>query len=112
MAGLHNDRRTYTGPTIEDCDKLWTTINKELITDCEIQLILRILPLGQVRPHIVVRSPGLDAETGGSMWHVWATKELQASGVAFSYEQLYDLLIMAYRKIDAHLNGQVPMPLP
>lgn len=100
------------GPTIEDCDRLWTTIVKELITDVEIQVVLRVLPLGQDRPRVLVRSPGLDANTGAQKWHVWATKELSAHSDAMSYAQLYDLLILAYRSIDAHLGGLPLMPLP
>lgn len=103
---------SFTGPTIDDCERLWTTIIKELVTDCEIVIKLPILPLGQNRPAVMVISPGLDPETGEPRMHTWATRDVNRTGDAFSYAQLFDLLMTAYRNIDAHLNGQVPMALP
>lgn len=101
-----------SGPTIEDCNRLWTTIIKEYITDAEITLTLQVYPLGSKRPNLCVCSPGFHPETGAPYMHTWATTELRASSLAFTYSQLYDLLIVAYRKIEGHLGGQSELELP
>jgi hypothetical protein len=102
----------YSGPDLEDCIRLWTTIVKELVTDAEVQLQLPLFQDRAFRPRLVLLSPGFDPETGGKRWHIWATKDLQAGYEAITYRQLYDLLIIAYREMESHLGGQSRLPLP
>lgn len=94
------------GPTIEDCCRLWTTIKTEMITDCEISVILQLFPNPQLRPQVKVWSPGVNPETGMPGMHTWATRELPLGREAYSYAQLFDLLMHAYRTMEAHLGGQ------
>lgn len=96
----------HQGPTLEDCERLWTTIKKEMITDCQLEIILPTFPIGGQRPVLVVKSPGLDSETGSSVDRLWATRELSNNSLGFTYQQLYDLLIEAYRRIEGRLGGQ------
>lgn len=113
MAGFRaNDRLQYTGPTLEDCNKCWSTIVGELVTDAEVRIEFTASKNPSFITRVVVWSPGLDPETGGPREHTWATKELQAGFEAITYRQLYDLLIVAYRRMDAHLGGQAVLPLP
>lgn len=94
------------GPTVEDCERLWTTIRKDLITDAEVMVIVPTLPIGQQRPCLMVCSPGLDPETGAVVQRVWATRELGARDFAITYQTLFDLLIEAHNRMDGHLRGQ------
>jgi hypothetical protein len=95
------------GPTVEDCERLWTTIRKELITDAEVMVIVPTLPLGQQRPCLMVASPGFDPETGAVVQRVWATRELGLRDFAITYGTLFDLLIEAHNRMQSHLGGQV-----
>ena len=106
------DGHDYLGPTLEDCNKCWWTITHELVTDAQLRLEPQPMKEPKHRARLVVWSPGLDPETGGPREHVWATKELQDSFEAITYRQLYDLLIVAYRKMEAHLSGQTQAALP
>jgi len=112
MAGAARDRLSYTGPTLEDCEKCWHTIISELVTDASVRIEFVGARNPQHITRLVVWSPGLDPETGGPRDHIWATKELQAGFEAITYRQLYDCLIVAYRRMEAHLGGQIPMQLP
>lgn len=103
---------SYLGPTLEDCQKCWDTIRRELVTDFEIRLEFQALRDPGYLARLVAWSPGLDPETGGPREHIWATKELQAGYEAITYRQLYDLLISAYRRIENHLGGSAEMQLP
>lgn len=102
----------YSGPDLEDCIRLWTTIVTEYITDMEVQLQLPLERNRSFRPRLITVSPGLDPETGGVRWRTWATKDLQAGYEAITYRQLYDLLIVTYREVESFLGGQTPLPLP
>lgn len=107
-----NDKRDYMGPELEDCNKVWATIVGELVTDASVRIDFMQSKNPAYRARVVVWSPGIDPETGGPRDHIWATKELQASYEAITYRQLYDLLIVAYRMMDAHLSGQTSAALP
>lgn len=107
-----NKNNNYLGPELEDCNKVWNTIISELVTDAAVRIVFMPKRDPQFRTKVVVWSPGLDPETGGPRDHIWATKELPLGSVAFSYAQLYELLIVAYRNMDAHLGGQQVAALP
>jgi len=112
MRNMNNSRSGYLGPELEDCIKCFDTIRKELITDAEIRIVLPTVVEPKFRPQLVVVSPGFDIDTGQPKLHVWATRDLAATVDAISYRQLYDLLIQAYRNMEAHLAGQLVIPLP
>jgi len=112
MPSWKDGGRGYLGPELEDCIKCFDTIRKELITDAEIRIMLPTVVEPKFRPQLVVVSPGFDIDTGEPKLHVWATRDLAATVEAISYRQLYDLLIQAYRNMEAHLAGQLVIPLP
>lgn len=112
MAKSWDSRRVYSGPTLEDCQKLWDTLVTEMITDLSLRLEFQSAKEPRFLARLVLWSPGFDPETGGPRPHLWATKELQAGYEAITYRQLYDLLITGYRQIEGHLGGQLPADLP
>lgn len=102
----------YTGPTLNDCQKLWDTLTTEYVTDLRIKLEFQLNKEPSFTPQLVCWSPGLDPVSGGPSDHTWATKQLQPGFEAITYRQLYDLLIVSYRSIQGVLGGQSPLPLP
>jgi len=113
MASSHAElNRNYMGPTLEDCQKCWWTIQRELIVDAELRILFAQEKEPSIRPSMVVWSPGVGPEIGQERVIIWASKVLQDGFEAITYRQLYDLLITAYRNMEGHLNGQRPMPLP
>jgi hypothetical protein len=111
-ASVRGHGSTFQGPTLEDCQRLWWTIGKDLMNDAQIVIRMSEEFNPTTRPNICVVSPGLDAETGGVKLHTWATKTLNQNREAISYQQLYELLIVAYTNMEAHLRGEPLMPLP
>lgn len=107
-----NDRHSYLGPTLEDCQKCWWTIQRELVTDAEVRILFAQEKEPSIRPSLVVWSPGVGPEVGQERVIIWATKTLQDGYEAITYRQLYDLLITAYRNMESHLNGQQTAVLP
>ena len=112
MKSHPNGVRDYMGPTLEDCQKVWWTIQRELISDAEVKIGFSQEKNPSIRPGMVVWSPGVGPGVGDERVIIWATKILQDGYEAITYRQLYDLLITAYRAMEGHLSGQNPLPLP
>ena len=113
MASKWGERnQDYVGPELEDCNKCWHTILNELVSDAKLEIWLQPMLEPSHRAMLVVVSPGVGPAVGQVRQIVWATKELQAGFQAITYRQLYDLLIVAYRRMEGHLSGQNPLPLP
>ena len=98
------------GPALGDVARLWMHLKKDWITDLEI----RIEPgmNADATPFIKVRicSPGFDEETGEKRLITWTVRQFSGVDYKGSYNQLYDLLIVAFRKIEAALLGQERAP--
>lgn len=113
MASNHwNDPKHYTGPTLEDCQKIFWTIKEELMSDVELRILMseRVQPV--TRPSVVVYNVGFSDQHPDGVPRIWATKVLGDGLVAISYKSLYELLIEAHRTIEGYLSGQLPLPLP
>ncbi len=106
------DGKGYTGPTLEDCQKLWDTLVTEYVTDLAVRVEFQTVKEPHFRSRLVCWSPGLDPETGGPKDHIWGIKDLQAGFEMISYRQLFDLLIVSHRKIEGVIGGQQALPLP
>jgi len=106
-----NDKSNRHGPDLDDCQRLWDTLTKEFVTDLAIRFEFQASRDPHFRARLIVWSPGFDPDTGKEREHVWAIKELRYGYEAITYIQLYDLLIIAYRVIEAHLGGQIELPL-
>jgi len=101
----------YTGPSLADCQRAWDYLVGEYVTDLAIRLEFQAAKEPSFRARLILWSPGLDPETGAERAITWATKELQAGFEAVTYRQLYDLLMIGHRAIEAKLGGQGQLPL-
>jgi hypothetical protein len=106
------DGHSYMGPTLEDCQKCWWTILNDLVADAEVRVLFAQEKEPSIRPSLVVWSKGVGPGVGEERVIIWASKVLQDGYEAITYRQLYDLLITAYRKMEAHLGGQEELLLP
>jgi len=111
MAHSPSDLIKLSGPQLEDCQRLWDTIVTEFVTDACIGVLFQAARMPTYRACIQVWSPGLDPETGGERRIVWSIKDLPKGYVAITYNQLYDLLMSAYRAMEQKLGGQEELPL-
>jgi len=112
MAGYSRDGRDgWAGATLEDCVKLWTTIQTELMSDAVIAIMLPSFVEPSFRPCVTISTEGWDAETGKPAVRVWATRVLGNESIGFTYNALYECLIVAYRGMHAYLMGQAELPL-
>lgn len=112
MAGLsREDRLKLSGPTLEDCQRLWDTIVTELVTDASLAFVMQSATMPRYRANIQVWSPGLDPETGAERRITWSIKDLPNGYVAITYNQLYGLLMDAYRAMEQKLGGQEELSL-
>jgi hypothetical protein len=106
------NERSYTGPTLEDCQKAFWTIKDELMSDAAISVLFSERVEPTTRPSLVVYTVGWQPEEGKEVPRIWATQVLQDGYEAITYRQLYRLLIDAYTRMDGYLKGQLPLPLP
>lgn len=100
----------YAGASLTDCVKLATTIRQELMADMQITIELPSYVEPSYRPCITITTLGWDKETGKVITRVWATRVLGNESVGFTYNGLYECLIVAYRGMDGFLRGQAELP--
>jgi len=111
MAGYSRDGvDRYAGATLQDCVKLWTTIQTELMSDAQIEIVLPNFVEPAFRPCVTISTQGWDAENGKPVVRVWATRVLGNESIGFTYNALYECLIVAYRGMDGFLRGQLELP--
>jgi hypothetical protein len=103
---------TYSGPTLEDCQRAWDYLVTDFVTDLAIRIEFQAAKMPQFRARLVCWSPGIHPDTGSRKDYIWGTKELQPGYEAITYRQLYDLLMISHRQIELVLGGQEPLPLP
>jgi len=100
----------YAGATLQDCVKLWTTIQKELMSDAKIEINLPDFVEPTYRPCVSILTWGWSEETGEPVARVWSTRILGNESIGFTYNALYECLIVAYRGMDGFLRGQLELP--
>lgn len=105
-----DDHDRWAGATVTDCVKLATTIRQELMSDMAITIELPSYVEPSYRPCITISTQGWDEKTGKPIARVWATRILGNESVGFTYNALYECLIVAYRGMDAYLHGQLELP--
>lgn len=94
------------GPALGDVARLWTHLTTEWVTDLEIRTEPGFNNDGTPFVKIRVCSTRLAESRGGAYLHTWAIRQFSGVDYKGSYNQLYDLLIVAYRKIEATLLTQ------
>lgn len=102
----------WAGAKLEDCIKLFDTIRAELMADARIEILLPTYVEPKFRPCLIVTTQGWDDEDGKEVQRVWATRVLGNESLGFTYNALYECLIVAYRGMDGFLRGQVELPAP
>jgi len=111
MSGFSRENTDrWAGATLQDCVRLWATIQKDLMADAEIKIVFPPLVEPSFRPALVICTEGWDAETGKTVSRVWSTRILGNESVGFTYNALYECLIVAYRGMDGFLRGQLELP--
>lgn len=92
-----------TGPAIDDVTRLWIYITTEWVTDLELRLYPGFASNGQSTVTASVQSRRFMGDSRTEVVYAWATKTFSNSGYMISWGQLYDLLIVAFREIEAEL---------
>jgi hypothetical protein len=87
--------------TLADICRLWSTLTTDYIPGLRIELI----PRSQDRSSEFVVAELVDysevPEPGGTMRSVWSSREFYSPLYLISHTQLFDLLIVGYRNIEA-----------
>lgn len=98
------------GPALGDVARLWSHLTTEWVIDLEIRLepgwSTAEIPFLQVS----VVSSRLSENRGGVYVHTWAKRVFNGVDYKGSYNQLYDLLIVAHRAIERELMGTERLP--
>lgn len=93
-----------TGAGIGECGRLWATLTTEYIPNLRVEMRIHHDPAGGTYLlYEVVDDSAIEWE-GDPLVNVWATKEFHNQLYLISISQLFDLLISAYRKIDAYFS--------
>lgn len=93
-----------TGAGIADCGRLWATLTTEYIPNLRVEMRLHQGPAGDTYLLYEVVDDSIIQLDGELLVNVWATKEFHNQLYLISISQLFDLLISAYRKIDAYFR--------
>ncbi len=111
MAGYSREtRERWDGATLEDCIKLWSTIRDELMADATITVALPEHVEPGFRPCLMVSTQGWDEKTGVPMTRIWSTRVLGNGSIGFTYNALYECLIVSHRAMEGFLGGQLELP--
>jgi hypothetical protein len=101
-----------TGPNAGDCLRLWSTLTSEYIPGLTLELAPFETPGKQVGIRLRVVDTSYPRQGRIKSVNIWATKTFQNELYLISVAQLFDLLIVAYRAIDAYFTlGEACAPL-
>lgn len=94
--------------TAGDCARLWSTLTTEYIQHLRIEV--RILEDREGGAHLSVEVVDDSYETlnGSPLVNIWASKEYHNPLYLISRDQLFDLLIIAYRAVEAFFANGTP----
>jgi len=85
-----------------DCARLWRTLTNEYIPGLRLELSLAASPNDVLVLVVEVVDDSAVTEQGVELVNVWAKKEFSNPLYLISVGQLFDLLIVAHRAIDAY----------
>lgn len=92
----------------DDCARLWTTLTTEYIPGLRLEITPRTNPAGQSFIQIEVLDDSLETIDGEALVNVWSCREYQNGLNLISVGSLFDLLIVAYRNIEAFFEYGTP----
>ncbi len=103
MSGSATDQ-VRRGATAGDCARLWSTIQKDLVSDAQLRIIPRSKSGDDGYLEVCVTSPSLHQVDGSPAENVWAQKEFHNGLHLISVGQLFEMLIVAYRVMDRYFE--------
>jgi hypothetical protein len=105
---ISNPGRVATGATADDCARLWSTLTTEYTPDLRVEI--RPLQRENGSGYLVVEvcNDSAIVSCGSQLVNVWASREFSNQLYLISVGQLFDLLIVAYRKIDDYFSSGYP----
>lgn len=96
------------GVTAGDCARLWSTLTTEYIPGLRIEVRILEAPSGQVFLSVEVVDDSVHSIDGAPCVNIWASREFINPLYLISRDQLFDLLIVAYRKIEEYFSIGTP----
>jgi len=97
-----------TTATAADCGRLWTTLQKEFISDLRIEMRIFRSAADLTYLSLEVVDDSLETLEGSPLVNVWASKEFANPLYLITAGQLFDLLISAYEAIGAYFKNGTP----
>lgn len=95
------------GPAIDDVSRLWSHLTTEWVSDLQLRIYPHDSSGGRSIVQVSLESPRFVGDKREPVMYVWAAKEFSQSGYMISWGQLYDLLIVGYRAIEAELRPAI-----
>jgi hypothetical protein len=96
------------GVTASDCARLWSTLTTEYIPGLRIEVRILESATGQVYLSVEVVDDSLESLNGSPLVNIWASREYVNPLYLISRDQLFDLLIVAYRTLDGYFTNGTP----
>lgn len=103
-----NGARIPVGATADDCARLWSTLTTEYITSLRIEVRIMQNQVGVTYIGIEVVDDSLEHLNGSPLVNVWASREYVNPLYLISRDQLFGLLIDAYRMIEDYFRSGTP----
>lgn len=107
MSSFRNEGERI-GVTAADCARLWSTLTTEYIPGLRIELRILESASGQVYLSVEVVDDSVESLDGSPLVNIWASREYLNPLYLISRDQLFDLLIVAYRVIDQYFSTGTP----
>jgi hypothetical protein len=107
MSGLQRTKIPTTA-TAADCGRLWTTLQKEYISDLRIEMRIFRSAADLTYLSLEVIDDSLETLEGSLLVNVWASKEFANPLYLITAGQLFDLLISAHAAIEAYFKNGTP----
>lgn len=97
-----------TTATAADCARLWQTLTHDYIPGLRLEIRLITNEKHENWLSLEVIDDSYATLDGAACVNVWASKEFRSGLYLISVNQLFDLLIMAYRQIDGFFSVGTP----
>jgi hypothetical protein len=96
------------GATADDCARLWATLTADFIPALRMEIRMVTNEKLETWLSVEVVDDSLFTLDGAACVNVWAAKEFRSGLYLISVDQLFDLLIMAYKQMDAFFSNGSP----
>lgn len=96
--------KTGHNATYGDCARLWITLTQEYIPGLQLLITPLSDQTGDAWLRLEVADPSVISIGGTPQVNVWSSKEFRNKLYLISNDQLFDLLIVAYRNIEQYFK--------